>query len=58
MFFSETTETMKAKTYLNTTFEDVKEDINKFLNDVENVTNENLKDEPKKLKKNLQTKKI
>ena len=51
MFFSETTETMKAKTYLNTNFKDVKEDINKFLNDVENVTNENLKDKPKKLKK-------
>lgn len=51
MFFSETTETMKAKTYLNTNFNDVRKDINKFLNDVENVTNENLKDKPKKLKK-------
>ena len=33
---------MKAKVYLNTSYDMVKKDIDEFLEDIENVTNENL----------------
>ena len=42
IFFSGSNENMKAKVFLNTSYDMVKKDIDEFLEDIENVTNENL----------------
>lgn len=42
ILFSGSNENMKAKVFLNTSYDMVKKDIDEFLEDIENVTNENL----------------
>ena len=49
IFLTNTNENMKAKTFLNTSFDTVNGDIKDFFNDIENVTNENLHVEDPKI---------
>ena len=42
ILFSGSNENMKAKVFLNTSYDMVKKDIDEFLEDIKNVTNENL----------------